>query len=81
MAPQQLTLEVMKLFRQSQQDQVFFDENTEAINDHAVKLEKIRDQVWKTMRRVEQLAAELTGVTHDVINNDVVLKDLSLIHI
>ena len=75
MAPQQFTIELMKLFRQSQQDQLFFDENTEAINDHADKLERLKDGFWKIKRRVDQLAAELTGVTHDVINNDVVLKD------
>ena len=74
MAPQALALEVMKLFRQSQSDQTYFDEHMDAINDHAEKLEKTKDALWKVKRQTGQTAADMMSVTRDVVNNDATLK-------
>ena len=58
-----LVNEVMKLHRQSQADQQHFDETTETINDHADKLVKLKEAMWKCIHKTEQIGNNLIRVS------------------
>ena len=66
-----LTVEVHKLFLQSQKDQEHFDATTAQINDHATLI----DENYKRLRdATDQLQRDQKQVAAEVVDNDAKLK-------
>ena len=64
----QLVVEVHKLFRQSQKDQESFDGITEALNQHASRIDDTKSDM-------DLLMSDVKLVAGDVLQNDVQLKE------
>lgn len=70
----QLVQEVHRIVLQSQADAKFYDNTYGQINDHADKLEKLKDIVRKQIARMDQSAADMGKVAEDVVRNDMLMK-------
>ena len=79
----QVVQEVQRLALQSEADKAFFDGTYDQINDHADKLEKVKDAVHehkltvrKHIERLDKTAAALEKVAGDVTANDAQVKQI-----
>ena len=70
----QVVQEVQRIVLQGEADAQFFDNTYEQINDHADKLEKLKDAMHKQIGRIDQIFSDVTRVAADVVHNDRDLK-------
>ena len=70
----QVVQEIQRMVLQEEADARYFDNTYDQINDHADKLQKLKEAMTRQITKVNQLAADVTKVAADVLQNDTNLK-------
>ena len=63
----QVVQEIQRMVLQEAADAAFYDNTYDQINDHADKLEKLKEAMHRQISRLDQVTADVTKVAQDVV--------------